>query len=174
MAWLQVNYIKSLNSITVLMSFLTKDKMSLWSSVSVSGLSCGGHLSVLCCSEGHGKLTVFSMKAMLATMCGGKIVDKLRCKYTCGEGHSLWAAHTRLSSTGRFLLVKIGLFLGPGRAVLPWPFARSSSGEKRTHGGSAGTNIHCFILLCSLTLFLFFVFTLFTILCLPNECLHLA
>uniref|UniRef100_A0A668AKJ1 Dystrobrevin, beta b n=1 Tax=Myripristis murdjan TaxID=586833 RepID=A0A668AKJ1_9TELE len=32
-------------------------------------------------SEGHGKLTVFSMKAMLATMCGGKIVDKLRCKY---------------------------------------------------------------------------------------------
>lgn len=33
------------------------------------------------CSESHGKLTVFSMKAMLATMCGGKIVDKLRCKY---------------------------------------------------------------------------------------------
>lgn len=33
------------------------------------------------CSEGHGKLTVFSVKAMLATMCGGKIVDKLRCKY---------------------------------------------------------------------------------------------
>uniref|UniRef100_A0A3Q3RF37 Dystrobrevin, beta b n=1 Tax=Mastacembelus armatus TaxID=205130 RepID=A0A3Q3RF37_9TELE len=29
-------------------------------------------------SESHGKLTVFSMKAMLATMCGGKIVDKLR------------------------------------------------------------------------------------------------
>ncbi|XP_018599289.1 dystrobrevin, beta a isoform X5 [Scleropages formosus] len=29
-------------------------------------------------SEGHGKLTVFSVKAMLATMCGGKIVDKLR------------------------------------------------------------------------------------------------
>ena len=33
------------------------------------------------CSESHGKLTVFSMKAMLATMCGGKIVDKLRCEY---------------------------------------------------------------------------------------------
>lgn len=32
-------------------------------------------------SESHGKLTVFSMKAMLATMCGGKIVDKLRCEY---------------------------------------------------------------------------------------------
>ncbi|XP_005430528.1 dystrobrevin beta, partial [Geospiza fortis] len=30
-------------------------------------------------SEGHGKLTVFSVKAMLATMCGGKILDKLRC-----------------------------------------------------------------------------------------------
>ncbi|KAF7201402.1 transcript variant X6, partial [Nothobranchius furzeri] len=29
-------------------------------------------------SESHGKLTVFSMKSMLATMCGGKIVDKLR------------------------------------------------------------------------------------------------
>nr|XP_005284190.1 dystrobrevin beta isoform X8 [Chrysemys picta bellii] len=29
-------------------------------------------------SEGHGKLTVFSVKAMLATMCGGKIQDKLR------------------------------------------------------------------------------------------------
>ncbi|XP_070776959.1 dystrobrevin, beta b isoform X1 [Enoplosus armatus] len=29
-------------------------------------------------SESHGKLTVFSMKAMLSTMCGGKIVDKLR------------------------------------------------------------------------------------------------
>lgn len=47
-------------------------------------------LSVLCSnylpcrflhSEGHGKLTVFSVKAMLATMCGGKILDKLRCKY---------------------------------------------------------------------------------------------
>lgn len=32
-------------------------------------------------SEGHGKLSIFSMKSMLATMCGGKIVDKLRCKY---------------------------------------------------------------------------------------------
>ncbi|XP_041927984.1 dystrobrevin, beta b isoform X4 [Alosa sapidissima] len=29
-------------------------------------------------SEGRGKLTVFAMKSMLATMCGGKIVDKLR------------------------------------------------------------------------------------------------
>ncbi|KFQ31416.1 Dystrobrevin beta, partial [Merops nubicus] len=28
--------------------------------------------------EGRGKLTVFSVKAMLATMCGGKILDKLR------------------------------------------------------------------------------------------------
>lgn len=33
------------------------------------------------CSESHGKLTVFSVKAMLSTMCGGKIVDKLRCEY---------------------------------------------------------------------------------------------
>ncbi|XP_029452139.1 LOW QUALITY PROTEIN: dystrobrevin beta [Rhinatrema bivittatum] len=29
-------------------------------------------------SEGHGKLTVFSVKAILATMCGGKLLDKLR------------------------------------------------------------------------------------------------
>ncbi|CAB1335524.1 unnamed protein product [Coregonus sp. 'balchen'] len=29
-------------------------------------------------SISHGKLTIFSMKSMLATMCGGKIVDKLR------------------------------------------------------------------------------------------------
>uniref|UniRef100_A0A673JCM1 Dystrobrevin, beta b n=1 Tax=Sinocyclocheilus rhinocerous TaxID=307959 RepID=A0A673JCM1_9TELE len=38
-------------------------------------------LLIMCClcfSEGHGKLTVFAMKAMLATMCGGKILDKLR------------------------------------------------------------------------------------------------
>ncbi|XP_018117670.1 dystrobrevin beta isoform X2 [Xenopus laevis] len=29
-------------------------------------------------SEGHGKLTVFSVKAILSSMCGGKILDKLR------------------------------------------------------------------------------------------------
>ncbi|XP_066036288.1 dystrobrevin beta isoform X2 [Chamaea fasciata] len=29
-------------------------------------------------SEGRGKLTVFSVKALLATLCGGKILDKLR------------------------------------------------------------------------------------------------
>ncbi|XP_039201997.1 dystrobrevin beta isoform X2 [Crotalus tigris] len=33
-------------------------------------------------SEGHGKLTVFSVKAMLATMCGGKILDKLRYSFS--------------------------------------------------------------------------------------------
>nr|XP_046223282.1 dystrobrevin beta-like isoform X3 [Oncorhynchus gorbuscha] len=33
-------------------------------------------------SEGHGKLSIFSMKAMLTTMCGGKIVDKLRCIFS--------------------------------------------------------------------------------------------
>ncbi|XP_064267517.1 dystrobrevin beta isoform X3 [Passer domesticus] len=35
-------------------------------------------LLAACDSEGHEKLTVFSVKAMLATMCGGKILDKLR------------------------------------------------------------------------------------------------
>ncbi|XP_060549105.1 dystrobrevin beta isoform X3 [Pantherophis guttatus] len=33
-------------------------------------------------SEGHGKLTVFSIKAMMATMCGGKILDKLRYSFS--------------------------------------------------------------------------------------------
>ena len=120
--------------------------MSIWSSISVSSSCCSAvNLPVLCCSEGHGKLTVFSMKAMLATMCGGKIVDKLRCKYTCDEGQD-W------------------IILGPGRANLPWPFARSCSGEKRTHGGNAGTNIHRFILLYLLTLFPCFLKTIFDLL----------
>ncbi|KFP09838.1 Dystrobrevin beta, partial [Egretta garzetta] len=35
-------------------------------------------LNFMIAAEGHGKLTVFSVKAMLATMCGGKILDKLR------------------------------------------------------------------------------------------------
>lgn len=30
--------------------------------------------------EGHGKISVFVVKMALATMCGGKILDKLRCK----------------------------------------------------------------------------------------------
>lgn len=32
-------------------------------------------------SEPEGRLTVLSVKAMLATLCGGKLVDKLRCEY---------------------------------------------------------------------------------------------
>lgn len=31
--------------------------------------------------EGHGKISVFAVKMALATLCGGKIMDKLRCKY---------------------------------------------------------------------------------------------
>ncbi|NXM97933.1 DTNB protein, partial [Sylvia borin] len=38
--------------------------------------------------EGHGKLTVFSVKAMLATMCGGKILDKLRLQEIFLAGRS--------------------------------------------------------------------------------------
>lgn len=30
--------------------------------------------------EGHGKISVFAVKMALATLCGGKIMDKLRCK----------------------------------------------------------------------------------------------
>uniref|UniRef100_A0A674HR01 EF-hand domain-containing protein n=1 Tax=Taeniopygia guttata TaxID=59729 RepID=A0A674HR01_TAEGU len=47
------------------------------SGVVVFPLLCSSH-GAFPCSEGHGKLTVFSVKAMLATMCGGKILDKLR------------------------------------------------------------------------------------------------
>lgn len=35
----------------------------------------------VCPSEPDSRLTVLSVKAMLATLCGGKLVDKLRCKY---------------------------------------------------------------------------------------------
>jgi hypothetical protein len=44
-------------------------------------VSDSNYFYYLFCSEGRGKLTVFSVKAMLATMCGGKMLDKLRCKY---------------------------------------------------------------------------------------------
>lgn len=30
--------------------------------------------------EGHGKTSIFVVKMALATICGGKILDKLRCK----------------------------------------------------------------------------------------------
>ena len=35
----------------------------------------------VCSSEAHSQLTVISVKAMLATLCGGKLVDKLRCEF---------------------------------------------------------------------------------------------
>ncbi|XP_076834354.1 dystrobrevin, beta b isoform X6 [Brachyhypopomus gauderio] len=60
-------------------------------------------------SEGHGKLTVFSMKSMLATMCGGKIVDKLRYIFS------------QISdSSGTMVLAKFDQFL---REVLKLPTA---------------------------------------------------
>ncbi|XP_041885405.1 dystrobrevin beta-like [Corvus kubaryi] len=61
-------------------------------------------------SEGHGKLTVFSVKAMLATMCGGKILDKLRCEYS-HESEQLWnvsfPVFVVLSSGGFFFFLLI-------------------------------------------------------------------
>ncbi|KAJ0008577.1 hypothetical protein NQD34_015992 [Periophthalmus magnuspinnatus] len=60
-------------------------------------------------SESHGKLTVFSMKCMLATMCGGKIVDKLRYIFS------------QISdSSGVMVLAKFDQFL---REVLKLPTA---------------------------------------------------
>uniref|UniRef100_A0A4W3H9C5 Dystrobrevin n=1 Tax=Callorhinchus milii TaxID=7868 RepID=A0A4W3H9C5_CALMI len=60
-------------------------------------------------SEGHGKLTVFSVKAMLATMCGGKILDKLR--YTFSQISD---------SNGMMVYLKFDQFL---REVLKLPTA---------------------------------------------------
>ncbi|XP_019746021.1 dystrobrevin, beta b isoform X2 [Hippocampus comes] len=60
-------------------------------------------------SESHGKLTVFSMKAMLATMCGGKIVDKLRYIFS-----------QMSDSSGIMLFAKFDQFL---REVLKLPTA---------------------------------------------------
>ncbi|XP_048453085.1 dystrobrevin beta [Rhincodon typus] len=60
-------------------------------------------------SEGHGKLTVFSVKAMLATMCGGKILDKLR--YTFSQISD---------SNGIMMYIKFDQFL---REVLKLPTA---------------------------------------------------
>ncbi|XP_051941525.1 dystrobrevin, beta b isoform X1 [Hippocampus zosterae] len=60
-------------------------------------------------SESHGKLTVFSMKAMLATMCGGKIVDKLRYIFS-----------QMSDSSGVMLFAKFDQFL---REVLKLPTA---------------------------------------------------
>lgn len=42
----------------------------------------------VCCSEGQGSVTVFSIKVMLAILCGGKIVDKLRCEYFLHINHN--------------------------------------------------------------------------------------
>lgn len=38
-------------------------------------------LCVFCFSEPDSRLTVLSVKAMLAMLCGGKLIDKLRCEY---------------------------------------------------------------------------------------------
>ncbi|XP_075779335.1 dystrobrevin beta isoform X10 [Pelodiscus sinensis] len=60
-------------------------------------------------SEGHGKLTVFSVKAMLATMCGGKIQDKLRYVFS-----------QMSDSNGLMIFTKFDQFL---REVLKLPTA---------------------------------------------------
>ncbi|XP_062857882.1 dystrobrevin, beta a isoform X2 [Trichomycterus rosablanca] len=60
-------------------------------------------------SEDHGNLTVFSMKVMLAIMCGGKIVDKLRYIFS-------QISHTN----GAMTISKFDLFL---REVLKLPSA---------------------------------------------------
>ena len=44
-------------------------------------------------SEPDGRLTVLSVKAMLAMLCGGKLVDKIRCEY---RQMPSWLTRTRL------------------------------------------------------------------------------
>ncbi|KAJ7427714.1 Dystrobrevin beta [Willisornis vidua] len=66
-------------SISLLLNFMIAAYDRLALSISVIAIPCWNSSPCdLSHSEGHGKLTVFSVKAMLATMCGGKILDKLR------------------------------------------------------------------------------------------------
>lgn len=38
-------------------------------------------IQLLCFSDNVGKIRVFSIKVALATLCAGKLMDKLRCKF---------------------------------------------------------------------------------------------
>lgn len=71
------------------------------------------NLLFLLCSEGRGKLTVFAMKSMLATMCGGKIVDKLRCK-----DYSRHEAPFMTSETKRMTLISLSVLLSPSSVIM--------------------------------------------------------
>lgn len=58
-------------------------------------------------SEPESRLTVLSVKAMLATLCGGKLVDKLRCEYEPKASELTWSLCFHVSlETGRNLLIE--------------------------------------------------------------------
>lgn len=44
-----------------------------------------GDTSIIYSREGVGKISVFVVKTALAALCGGKILDKLRCKFHAFE-----------------------------------------------------------------------------------------
>lgn len=81
------------------------------------------------CSESHGKLTVFSMKAMLSTMCGGKIVDKLRCKYRSKHPRCATLDHMHVQER---LFVVVSL--------ISWNRTPCSCSQ-RAHEGTVGTRM---------------------------------
>ncbi|XP_041109359.1 dystrobrevin beta-like isoform X2 [Polyodon spathula] len=65
-------------------------------------------------SEGHGKLTVFSVKAMLSTMCGGKLVDKLRYIFSQISDSNGMMMYTRFDQFLREILkLPTAVFEGP-------------------------------------------------------------
>ncbi|XP_077147994.1 dystrobrevin beta isoform X3 [Ranitomeya variabilis] len=65
-------------------------------------------------SEGHGKLTVFSVKAILATMCGGKILDKLRYIFSQVSDSSGFMVFTKFDQFLREVLkLPTTVFEGP-------------------------------------------------------------
>lgn len=62
-------------------------------------------------SEPESRLTVLSVKAMLATLCGGKLVDKLRCEYETKASKLTYSLYFCISlKTGMNLLVLHGGF----------------------------------------------------------------
>ncbi|XP_053321974.1 dystrobrevin alpha [Spea bombifrons] len=64
--------------------------------------------------EGHGKITVFAVKMALATLCGGKIMDKLRYIFSLISDSSGMMIHTRYDLFLREVLkIPTAVFEGP-------------------------------------------------------------
>jgi len=86
------------NLLIVCITVCVNDEHLKWEEIHITKYVCFLFLN----REGHGKISVFAVKMALATLCGGKIMDKLRCKssgwYFLPVNHCfIW----RYSSTGR-------------------------------------------------------------------------